>query len=50
MVTRGEVGEGDRLNKLWGLRITFAVMYGIIESLYCTPEIYVTLFVNLTGI
>ena len=26
------------------------VMYGIVESLHCTPETNVTLYVNYTGI
>ena len=49
MVTRGEVGggmgeigEGDH-DEHW-------VMYGSVESLYCTPETNITLYVNYTGI
>ena len=26
------------------------VMYGIVESLYCTPETNITLFINYTGV
>ena len=56
MVTRGEVGGGmgevGEVPKY--LRSTSAtsnlMVYGSVESLYCTPETNITLYPNYTGI
>ena len=51
MVTRGQLG-GDGWNKWKGLRSHDGPweLYGIVESLYRTPETTITLYVNYSGI
>ena len=50
MVARGEmgggigkIGDGDREGTCYDKH---QVLYGGVESLYCTPEINITLYVN----
>ena len=54
MVARGEVGEGiserDEGEEGYTYPNEHRVMYRIVESLYCTPETNVTLYVNYTRI
>ena len=43
----GEIGDGDyRVRLLWWT----LKLYTIVESLYCTPETNIALYVNYTGI
>ena len=50
MVTRGEVGWGRKMKQVMGIKEFTCdehwVLYGSGESVYCTPEINITLYVN----
>ena len=49
MVTRG-MGKIDKGNQKYTYHDEHQIMYRIVESPYCTPEINITLYVNYPGI